>query len=117
MKPLAQRKCVPCEAGTPPMTREESEKYLAEVPGWELVEQDGQLRIRKRYAVSNFDSAMEFANRIWKLAQEEDHHPVLLISYGRVRVDLVTHIINGLSENDFIMAVKINELSKVGEES
>lgn len=111
MSDLASKKCIPCRAGTPPMTRDEAEKFLPQVPGWELVEKEnGQLRIKKVFQFADFKQAMDLANKIADIADQEDHHPVLNVSYGKLRVEIVSHIIKGLSESDFILAAKINSI-------
>jgi 4a-hydroxytetrahydrobiopterin dehydratase len=108
---LAGRRCVPCEKGTPPLTEEEAAPYLPLVPGWEL--RDGK-SIRRRFRFKRFLDSMAFVNRIAEAAESECHHPDIFISYDRVRVDLTTHAINGLSENDFIMAAKIDSIAAAG---
>jgi 4a-hydroxytetrahydrobiopterin dehydratase len=79
---------------------------LQQTPGWEIIDST----IQRSFTVSDFVSAMEFANKITPVAQEQDHHPDLHISYGRVRVELSTHKVGGLSRNDFVMAAKLNKL-------
>lgn len=91
------------------MTKEESEKYLAEVLGWKIAE-DGR-KISKTFEKEDFASALSFVNEIGRIAEEEGHHPdVHLTSYKMVTVELWTHAIGGLSENDFILAAKINAI-------
>jgi 4a-hydroxytetrahydrobiopterin dehydratase len=104
---LVGRHCVACEKGTPPLTTEEAALYLAQVPQWEL--RDGK-SLRRRFRFKDFVEAMAFLNRVAQVAEEEGHHPDILISYNRVRIDLTTHAIGGLSENDFILAAKIDRL-------
>lgn len=111
MTNLATKKCVPCEAGTSPLTREEVQKYLSQVSGWELVEGE-KLKIRKRFKLGNYMEGIDFVNKVAKLAELEGHHPDLFVSYQKVTVNLTTHAIGGLSENDFIMAAKIDKLLK-----
>ena len=108
---LAARHCVPCEGGTPPMTRAEAERYLAQVAGWQLVEGE-PLKIARGVKRKDFAEAMAFVNSIADLAEREQHHPDICISWNRVKLELFTHAIGGLSENDFIMAAKIDELVK-----
>jgi len=106
---LAKKKCVPCEGGIPPVPRDQAIRYLAEMPDWKL-SADGK-RIRREWRAKDFDTALDFFNRIGKLANEEDHHPDLhLVGYRNVAVELWTHAIGGLSENDFILAAKIDGL-------
>lgn len=114
MTALAEHKCVPCKGGTPPLSHEEALKLLEQTPGWELKEN----HIEKTFQFPNFIEGMKFANRITKVIEEQDHHPDLYISWGKVRIEYSTHAIGGLSVNDFIMAAKINEImEKYGDEA
>ena len=106
MEDLSRKFCVACEAGTPPMTREEAEEMALRVPGWELEEN----KLLRRFRFKDFREAMVFVNRVADLAESEGHHPDIYISWNRVRLELTTHAIKGLSENDFIMAAKVNVL-------
>ena len=92
------------------MTMQEAQKYLEQVSGWEIFEQDETLRIRKQFKFSTYMSGINFINKIAKLAEEEGHHPNLEVGYAKLTVMLWTHAIDGLSENDFILAAKINRL-------
>jgi 4a-hydroxytetrahydrobiopterin dehydratase len=103
---LAARRCKPCEGGMPPMGEEEAEAMLQKVEGWEL----RRNKIRKAYRFRDFKESMRFVNRVAELAEEEGHHPDLSISWNRVTITLTTHAIGGLSENDFIMAAKIDRI-------
>jgi 4a-hydroxytetrahydrobiopterin dehydratase len=106
---LSTRKCQPCEGGVPPCTRQEAEAQLQQLSGWRLTH-DGQ-RIRKDWTVKNFVAAIDFFNQVAQLAEEEGHHPDLhLEGYRRVWIEIYTHAIGGLSENDFILAAKIDQL-------
>jgi 4a-hydroxytetrahydrobiopterin dehydratase len=106
---LVAKKCAPCEGGVPPSTPEEAREQLQKLPGWRLTE-DGQ-RIRKEWLAKNFMAAIDFFNRVAELAESEGHHPDLhLESYRKVAIELWTHAIGGLSENDFILAAKIDRL-------
>jgi 4a-hydroxytetrahydrobiopterin dehydratase len=106
---LKRKKCQPCEGGVPPVPREEAVDLLKDLPGWKLSE-DG-IRIRREWVAKNFLAAMDFFNRVAELAEEEGHHPDLhLVGYRNVAIELWTHAIGGLSENDFITAAKIDEL-------
>jgi 4a-hydroxytetrahydrobiopterin dehydratase len=106
---LRHKKCVPCEGGVPPVPRAEAEQLITHLPGWRLTE-DGQ-RIRREWVVKDFAAAIDFFNRVAALADEEGHHPDLhLVRYRHVTVELWTHAIGGLSENDFISAAKIDLL-------
>jgi len=103
---LSEKKCVACEGTKSQLSGEEIEKTLDQTPGWELM---GNM-IQRTYAFPNFVEAMSFANRTTRVAEEENHHPDLYISWGKVRVELSTHAVGGLSTNDFIVAAKINRL-------
>ncbi len=110
---LATKHCAPCEGGTKPMATTAAEGYLAQVPGWRLVSSD-PLKIARDLRFKNFARAMQFVNRVAEVAEAEGHHPDFCVSWNRVKLELVTHAIGGLSENDFIMAAKINELEEKG---
>ena len=103
---LADKKCVPCEGGTPPIGEAEAQKLIAEAPGWVLKEG----HVWREFKFRNFRDAMAFVNKVAGVAEEEGHHPDMQIRYNRVSLELWTHAINGLSENDFILAAKINKL-------
>jgi len=105
---LADKHCVPCESGTKPLSIAQAKELLKQVGGWALGE-DGKWII-KQFKLADFAEAMGFANKITPIAEREGHHPDLHISYGKVVVELSTHAIKGLSENDFILAAKINAL-------
>jgi 4a-hydroxytetrahydrobiopterin dehydratase len=104
---LAEKKCVPCEGGTPPLTEEKARAPLAELKeGWEL--QQGELV--RQFKFRDFREAMAFVNKVAEIAEAEHHHPDIAISYNRVRLTLFTHAIKGLSDNDFIVAAKVAQL-------
>ena len=107
MANLAGKKCVPCEGGTPPMEAEKIQEYLKEVEGWEVKEDK---LIQKTFKFKTFREAIDFVNQVANLAEDEGHHPDIIIRYSRVTFELTTHAIKGLSENDFIMASKIDLL-------
>jgi 4a-hydroxytetrahydrobiopterin dehydratase len=106
---LARKTCAPCEGGVSPLSREEAETLLQSLDGWSLAA-DGQ-RIRRDWVVKNFMAGIDFFQKVAALAEQEGHHPDLhLEGYRHVTVELSTHAIGGLSENDFILAAKIDEL-------
>ena len=108
-QPLTQRRCQPCDEKTEPLPRSAAEKLLKDVKGWELVE-EGKL-IRKKVKCKNFLEAVGLIQKIAPIAEAEDHHPDLhLTGYRHLTIDLATHAIGGLSENDFILAAKIDEI-------
>ncbi len=104
---LSSKKCQPCAGATPPLTVEEASKFLAQVSGWELVEGS---KIKKEFKFKNFTASMDFVNNIAKIAEAENHHPSIFINYNKVKITCTTHAIGGLSENDFILAAKIDKL-------
>jgi 4a-hydroxytetrahydrobiopterin dehydratase len=106
---LTRKKCAPCEGGVPPLSVEESRKLLSEVPGWEMVE-EGK-KIRRAWTAKNFKAGIDFFNKVAALAEDEGHHPDLhLAGYRNVSIEMTTHAVGGLTENDFILAAKINEI-------
>lgn len=105
---LTQKKCVPCEGGVAPFTKEQASDYLPQVPDWEL--SDDAKQITRRFKFKNFKESMAFVNTVAELAESEGHHPDITISWNKVTLTLMTHAISGLSENDFICAAKINQL-------
>ena len=109
---LAAKHCVPCEGGTRPMAPTAAEAYMEQVAGWRLVAGD-PLKIARDLRFKDFAQAMRFVNQVSEVAEREGHHPDFCVSWNRVKLELLTHAIGGLSENDFIMAAKINELEKV----
>jgi 4a-hydroxytetrahydrobiopterin dehydratase len=108
--PLHERHCVACKPGTPPLTRAEIEPSLGQVQGWTVEETDGHLRLSKAFKFKGFMPGVELVNRIAPIAEAEKHHPDLLVSWGSVTVQLWTHAAGGLTENDFILAAKIDHL-------
>ncbi len=110
MEPLSHKRCIPCEGGFPALTKEQVQDFLPQVPEW-IVSEDFT-SISREYTFTDFASALAFANDIGDIAQEEWHHPDLRISWGKVRVAFSTHAVKGLSENDFIMAAKVDALLK-----
>lgn len=106
---LVQKKCVPCEGGVPKYSLEEAQAQIKKLNGWRLTH-EGQ-RIRKDWTVKNFMAGIDFFNAVAKVAEEDQHHPDLhLESYRNVWIELWTHAIGGLSENDFILAAKVDQL-------
>lgn len=109
MDQLKQKRCVPCEGGVPPATDNEIVGYLAQLPGWVVLEVDQVKRLSKAFAFDNFVHALAFTNRVGELAEAQGHHPALLTEWGTVTASWWTHAIGGLHENDFIMAAKTEE--------
>ncbi len=108
MKDLQEKKCVPCEGGTKPFDNNEILKYAKQLPvGWRVLENK---KLRKEFPFENFKKGMAFVNKVADLAEEENHHPDICIQYSGVDIEFQTHAIGGLSENDFIMAAKVDAL-------
>jgi 4a-hydroxytetrahydrobiopterin dehydratase len=113
---LAQRECAPCRGGVPPLTDEQINPLLSQLgPEWRVIEREsakhGTVKILTRtYRVANFAQAMAAAQRIGEMAEEQQHHPDLYISWGRLAVEIWTHKIGGLTESDFIFAAKCDAL-------
>jgi 4a-hydroxytetrahydrobiopterin dehydratase len=105
---LAAKTCTPCRGGVPPLDRAAAERLLAETPGWTL-DATGP-RIERTFDFSDFAGAIRLVNEIGELAEAEKHHPDICFGWGYCRIVLYTHRINGLHENDFILAAKINGL-------
>ena len=106
---LTKKKCSPCEGGVEPVLPEEAADQIAKLDGWKLTG-DGKM-IRKQWVMKDFSAAIDFFRRVADVANAEDHHPDLhLTGYRNVAIELTTHAIKGLSENDFILAAKIDEL-------
>ena len=106
---LKEKHCVACESGVPALEAKAAREYLQAVPGWQITE-DGKA-IRRDWQVKDFVTGIDFFDRVARVAEEEDHHPDLhLTGYRKVRIEISTHAIGGLSENDFILAARINDL-------
>jgi 4a-hydroxytetrahydrobiopterin dehydratase len=105
---LTQKKCVPCEGGVAKFGTEKIAEYLKELKeGWEVLE---GTKITKEFKFKDFKEAMSFVNKVADIANQEDHHPDISIHYSKVEIILWTHAIGGLSENDFIVAAKIDTI-------
>ena len=111
MTPLADMTCVPCEGGIPPLTAEELAPLLAELDGWTVI--DGH-HLEEAFRFPDFLTALAFANAVGAIAEEQWHHPDLHLAWGRVRIVLWTHKIDGLAEADFVLAAKCDRAYRVG---
>jgi 4a-hydroxytetrahydrobiopterin dehydratase len=108
MDDLANKTCVPCRGGTPPLEGEELEALARQVPGWNVV--DGHHLVRE-FRFKNFREALEFVNEVGELAEEQAHHPDVEFGWGRAVITIFTHKIDGLTESDFVLAAKIDRLA------
>ena len=102
-KPLADRSCVPCKGGVPPLDAVAIAPLLAQLDEWQVVDTH---HLSKRYKLKNFVEALALVNRIGAIAEEQNHHPDLHLAWGKVGVEIWTHKINGLTESDFVFAAK-----------
>ncbi len=112
MTELTQMKCVACRGGVPTLTDEEIAKLQPEVSEWRVIEVDGVKRLERTFKLKNFIEAMAFTNKVAMIAEKEDHHPLIITEWGRVKIQWWTHKIKGLHKNDFIMAAKVDALSR-----
>lgn len=106
---LATKQCRPCEGGMPPLSPIEVTVLMQQLDGWEFLD----TLIRKVYSFNNYYQTMAFVNAIAWISHREDHHPDITVGYNKCRVEYTTHAINGLSENDFICAAKIDTFFKI----
>jgi 4a-hydroxytetrahydrobiopterin dehydratase len=108
--PLAERHCEACTPDTPTVSRAEADRLLADLHGWSLQEADGRRKLTKIFKFKGFMPGVELVNKIAAIAEEEGHHPDLHLTYGSLKVDLTTHATGGLTDNDFILAAKIDQI-------
>lgn len=110
MGELASMQCVPCRGGVPPLAKTAADALLAKLgSGWEIVKNH---HLTKSYDFPDFVSGLDFVNRLGAIAEEQGHHPDIMLKWGRVQVDIWTHKIDGLTESDFILADKIDQLHR-----
>ncbi len=107
MSELANKTCVPCRGGVPPLAGEELAALQKQVKGWEVVEGH---HIRKTVNFPDFRQALAFVNRVGEVAEEQGHHPEITFTWGKAEIEIWTHKINGLTESDFILAARIDQL-------
>ncbi|OLB97127.1 MAG: hypothetical protein AUI15_12885 [Actinobacteria bacterium 13_2_20CM_2_66_6] len=108
--PLTQRHCVVCKPGTPTLSPPEIDTLLQQLSGWIVAQSDGHLRLTKTFRFKGFMPGVELIDRVAPIAEEEGHHPDLHLTYGALRVELWTHAAGGLTENDFVLAAKIDQI-------
>lgn len=106
---LLTERCIPCEGGALPLMRKEAEALMAQLSDWTL-DVNAQ-KLSKTLSFKNFKDALAFTNKVGELAEQEGHHPDITLQWGKVGIELTTHAIKGLSQNDFILAAKIDALS------
>jgi 4a-hydroxytetrahydrobiopterin dehydratase len=109
MSHLHSASCIPCRKGEPAATEEEIQAALTGLPGWTLKEIEGVQRLEKVFKFKNFRDALEFTNQVGEIAEDQDHHPAVLVEWGKATVQWWTHVVKGLHQNDFIMAAKTDQ--------
>ena len=113
MSDLLKKKCVPCEGGVIPFNISEIHKYQKKVDGWSLIENENIFFLEKDFKFKNFVESQNFVNDVGKISEEEGHHPDIIFGWGYAKIKITTHAIKGLSENDFILAAKIDKILNV----
>lgn len=104
---LAAKDCIPCKGGVPPLRGAELQAFHAELGnGWQLVEEH---HLEKEYRFKNFQEALDFTNKVGAIAEAQNHHPDILTAWGKTKVTIWTHKINGLTESDFVFAAKCEQ--------
>lgn len=112
MTTLSSLKCIACRGGDPMLTDSEIAELHPQVSEWQLVTQDGILRLQRIFKTKNYLESVALTNKIAMIAEKEDHHPLIILEWGKVTVQWWTHVVKGLHQNDFIMAAKTDELSR-----
>ena len=106
---LADKQCVPCRGGVPPLKGKKLEQLQSNVPDWTVT---GEHHLQREFRFPDFKQALDFVNRVGAVAEEQGHHPDIVLAWGKAGITLWTHKIDGLTESDFIMAAKIDRLNK-----
>lgn len=107
MSELASKTCVPCRGGVPPLKGQELARFHQQVPKWQVINEH---HLTREFEFPDFRKALDFVNQVGELAEQQGHHPNILLTWGRAEITLWTHKIDGLTESDFIMAAKIDQL-------
>ena len=114
MSDISKKKCVPCEGKTVPFDISEIHKYQKKVDGWDIIKnKKNNFFLEKNFKFKNFKDSQDFINIIGKISEEEGHHPDITFGWGYAKIIITTHAIEGLSENDFILAAKIDKIISV----
>ena len=114
MSDLTEKKCLPCEGGVLPFDISEIHKYQKKVDGWDLAKDNKEVFfLSKKFNFDNFLESQKFVNEVGKISEEEGHHPDISFGWGYAEIKITTHAIQGLSENDFILAAKIDKIISV----
>lgn len=107
MTTLAEKECVPCKGGVAPLKGKALAGFAGQLQGWRVVEEH---HLEKEYKFKNFREALDFTNRVGELAEAQGHHPDIYLAWGKVKLTIWTHKIDGLTESDFVMAAKVDKL-------
>jgi 4a-hydroxytetrahydrobiopterin dehydratase len=111
MNELANKECIPCTGGTPPMAEPQIGEFLAKLGnGWQVVDSH---HLEKEYKFKDFRQALDFTYLLGEMAEQRGHHPDINLSWGKVTLAIWTHVINGLTESDFILAAKTDQLLEI----
>ena len=114
MTDLTKKKCAPCEGGVIPFDISEIHKYQKKVDGWDIIKgKKGIYFLEKNFKFDDFKKSQDFVNEVGKISEEEGHHPDIFFGWGYAKINIITHAIKGLSENDFILAAKIDKIPNV----
>jgi 4a-hydroxytetrahydrobiopterin dehydratase len=114
MSDLTKKKCIPCEGGVIPFDISEIHKYQKKVDGWDVLKNEKNIFfLHKKFNFKNFLDSQDFVNKVGKISEDEGHHPDISFGWGYAEIKITTHAIEGLSENDFILAAKIDHLTNV----
>ena len=111
MSELFDKICVPCEGGVPALDISEIHKYQKNIDGWDVIKNEKNIYfLEKKFKFKNFVESQKFVNEVGRISEEEGHHPEILFGWGYAKINISTHAIEGLSENDFILASKIDKI-------
>jgi len=114
MSDLLKKKCIPCEGGVLPFDLSEIHKYQKKVDGWDIIKNESEIYyLEKKFTFKNFLKSQKFVNEVGKISENEGHHPDIIFGWGYAKINITTHAIKGLSENDFILAAKIDQIINV----
>ena len=114
MSDLLSKKCKPCEGGVIPFDISEIHKYQKKIDGWNIVKNKNKIfLLEKSFNFNNFEESQNFINQVGKISESEGHHPDITFGWGYAKINITTHSIEGLSENDFILAAKIDQITNV----
>ncbi|MDB9799737.1 4a-hydroxytetrahydrobiopterin dehydratase [Candidatus Pelagibacter sp.] len=113
MTDLLNKKCIPCDGGILPFDISEIHKYQKKVDGWDVSKKKNIYFLQKKFTFKNFINSQDFINKVGRISEEEGHHPDISFGWGYAKIIITTHAIEGLSENDFILAAKINQIFNV----